>query len=162
MAAINGNMSAPAAATIEWFRARDIGLIPGDGFLPAGVCAVPDALITVLDRYGRLTLEQVLAPAIELAANGFPMYEGMLRSIVENAARLREWPTSAAVWLPNGEVPRPRTLMRTPATAATYRRILAEAASADIGASSLDGRVIASSEPIFTPLTSGTSVGAGR
>ena len=35
-------------------------------------------------------------------------------------------------------------------------------ASADSGASSLDGSVIASSVPILTPLTSATSVGAGR
>src|SRR5262249_58185536 len=39
-------------------------------------------------------------------------------------------PTSAAVWLPGGEVPRPRTVMRTPAMAATYRRIVAEAEAA--------------------------------
>jgi gamma-glutamyltranspeptidase / glutathione hydrolase len=38
-----------------------------------------------------------------------------------------EWPTSAAVWLPHGDVPRPRTLHRTPDVAATYRRIVAEA-----------------------------------
>src|SRR3990172_1828324 len=75
--AINGNTRAPAAATIEWVRDHGITLIPGDGFLPAGVPAVPDALITALDRYGRLALKDVLAPAIELAAHGFPVYEGM-------------------------------------------------------------------------------------
>src|SRR5262249_57581880 len=41
-----------------------------------------------------------------------------------------EWPTSAEIWLPGGEVPRPRSMMRTPKTAATYRRIVAEAEAA--------------------------------
>ncbi|HLJ61802.1 MAG TPA: gamma-glutamyltransferase family protein [bacterium] len=122
---IDGNTRAPAAATIEWFRARDIALIPGDGFLAAGVCAVPDALITVLDRYGRLTLEQVLAPAIELAAGGFPMYEGMLRSIVDHQERFRtEWPTSAALFLPGGAVPALGDTWRNPDLARTFERLV--------------------------------------
>ncbi|HLW60768.1 MAG TPA: gamma-glutamyltransferase family protein [bacterium] len=123
--AINGNMRAPAAATIEWFRGRGITLIPGDGFLPAGVCAVPDALITALHRYGTLTLEQVLAPAIELAAGGFPMYEGMLRSIEQCAGRFRaEWPTSAALFLPGGKPPGVGDTWRNPDLARTFERLV--------------------------------------
>jgi len=122
---IDGSMRAPAAATIEWFRARDIALIPGDGFLAAGVCAVPDALVTVLDRYGRLSLAQVLAPAIELAANGFPMYEAMRRSIVEHGDRFRrEWPTSAALFLPGGAPPALGDTWRNPDLARTFERLV--------------------------------------
>ena len=125
VAAVNGNTRAPRAATIEWFRGRGLTLIPGDGFLPAGVCAVPDALITVLDRYGRLTLEQVLGPALELAANGFPMYEGMRRSIVQHEARFRaEWPSSAALLLPGGQVPALGDTWRNPDLARTFERLV--------------------------------------
>jgi gamma-glutamyltranspeptidase/glutathione hydrolase len=124
VAAVNGNTRAPAAATIEWFRARGLTLIPGDGFLPAGVCAVPDALITVLDRYGRLTLEQVLGPAIELAANGFPMYEGMRRALVQHEARLREWPGSAALFLPGGRIPELGDAWKNPDLARTFERLI--------------------------------------
>ncbi|HLW46670.1 MAG TPA: gamma-glutamyltransferase family protein [bacterium] len=123
--AVNGNTRAPRAATMEWFRGRGLELIPGDGFLPAGVCAVPDALITVLDRYGRLTLEQVLAPALELVANGFPMYEGMRRAIVQHEARFRaEWPTSAALFLPGGQVPPLGDTWRNPDLARTFERLV--------------------------------------
>ncbi|MGH7752090.1 MAG: gamma-glutamyltransferase family protein [Gemmatimonadales bacterium] len=103
--AVNGNTRAPAAANIEWFRYRGIPLIPGDGFLPAGVCAAPDALITALDRYGTLTLAEALAPAIELAAEGFPMYEGMRARIAATALRVSEWPTTAALLTPGGRIP---------------------------------------------------------
>jgi gamma-glutamyltranspeptidase / glutathione hydrolase len=123
--ALNGNTCAPGAATIEWFRAQGITLIPGDGFLPAGVCAAPHALITALERYGRLTLEQVIAPAIELASAGFPMYEGMLRSVQENEVRFRaEWPTSAALFLPGGAVPRIGDAWRNPDLARTFERLV--------------------------------------
>jgi gamma-glutamyltranspeptidase/glutathione hydrolase len=123
--AINGNMRAPAAATIEWFRAHDVRLIPDDGFLPAGVCAVPDALITALDRYGRLTLAQVAAPAIELAAGGFPMYEGMRRSLEQSEPRLRgEWPSSGAVYLPGGRLPALGDTWRNPDLARTFERLV--------------------------------------
>lgn len=125
VAAVSGNTRAPGAATIDWFRERGLTLIPGDGFLPAGPCAVPDALITVLDRYGRLTLEQVLTPALELAANGFPMYEGMRRSIVQHEARFRaEWPTSAALFLPGGRVPELGDTWRNPDLARTFERLI--------------------------------------
>jgi len=124
VAAVNGNTRAPRAATIERFRDLGLTLIPGDGFLPAGVCAVPDALITVLDRYGRLTLEQVLGPAIELAANGFPMYEGMRRSIVQHEVRLREWPTSAVLFLPGGRIHELGDTWKNPDLARTFERLI--------------------------------------
>ncbi len=123
--AINGNMRAPAAATIEWFRTRGITLIPDDGFLPAGVCAVADALITALERYGHLSLNDVLAPAIELAAEGFPVYEAMHNLIVTHADRFRtEWPTSAALFLPGGEVPVLGQTWRNPDLARTFERLV--------------------------------------
>ncbi|MDR7428235.1 MAG: gamma-glutamyltransferase family protein [Armatimonadota bacterium] len=124
--AINGNTRAPAAATIEWFRERGMRLIPGDGFLPAGVPAAPDALITALQYYGRLTLGEVLAPAIELAAHGFPVYEGMRDGIAATAERFRrEWPSSAAIFLPGGRVPEVGETWRNPHLARTFERLVA-------------------------------------
>jgi gamma-glutamyltranspeptidase/glutathione hydrolase len=123
--AINGNMRAPRAATIEWFRSRGIDLIPGDGFLGAGVCALPDALITALDRFGRLSLADVAAPAIELASEGFPMYETMRNQIALHADRFRaEWPSSAALLLPGGQVPAVGDRWRNPDLARTFERLV--------------------------------------
>jgi gamma-glutamyltranspeptidase/glutathione hydrolase len=123
---IDGNTRAPAAATIEWFRSRGIPMIPGDGFLPAGVCPVPDALMTVLDRFGRLSLKQVAQPAIELAADGFPMYESLRWAILEDEARIRaEWPSSAALFLPDGRAPAIGETWRNPDLARTLERLVA-------------------------------------
>jgi gamma-glutamyltranspeptidase/glutathione hydrolase len=67
--------------------------------------AAADAWLTALARHGRLTLEEVLAPNIELA-EGFPVYPRLARAIALLEERLRAWPSSAAVFLPGGRAPR--------------------------------------------------------
>ncbi|HLJ59139.1 MAG TPA: gamma-glutamyltransferase [bacterium] len=66
--------------------------------------AAPDAWLTALARYGRLTLGEVLRPACELC-EGFPVFDRLARTIASLAPRLREWPASARVFLPNGRPP---------------------------------------------------------
>ncbi len=121
----------PAAAALEKFARLGCKQVPGTGLLPAVVPGAFDAWMVLLRDYGTLRLADVLEPAIGYAENGFPVLPRVASSIL--AAQdffLAEWPTSAAAWLPNGEVPRPRSLLRTPVIAATYRRILGEAAAA--------------------------------
>src|SRR5882724_2691477 len=121
----------PAAATLDCFARLGLKQVPGTGMLPAVVPGAFDAWMLLLRDYGTLRLDDVLAPAIGYAESGFPVLPRVASSIL--AAQnffAAEWPSSAAVWLPHGEVPRPRTLLRTPAVAATYRRVLAEAVAA--------------------------------
>src|ERR1700704_1006287 len=94
--AINGQGWAPRAATIDWFRSRNISLIPSDGFLPATVPAQFAAWCTALQRFGTSSLADVLGPSVEMAESGFPMYAGLRSGIARVADRfLAEWPTSA-------------------------------------------------------------------
>src|SRR5581483_11739581 len=111
-------------------RFASLGLkqVPGTGLLPAVVPGSFDAWMLLLRDYGTWTLADILAPAIGYAENGYPVLPRVAASIL--AAKdffTKEWPSSAAVWLPHGEEPRPRALHRTPDTAATYRRFVAEA-----------------------------------
>jgi gamma-glutamyltranspeptidase/glutathione hydrolase len=103
---ISGQGPAPAAASCE--RMAELcgdGLIPPDGYLPAAVPAAIDAWCRLLEHFGTRRLSEVLAPARRLAESGFPMYP-FLRGIVALMAQRfeREWPTSAAVYLPLREV----------------------------------------------------------
>ncbi len=75
--AVNGNTVAPRAATIEWFRARDVSLIPMAGVLAAGPSAAPHALLTILARFGTRSFAEVVEPALELAEGGFPMHPAL-------------------------------------------------------------------------------------
>lgn len=111
--AINGNTAAPQRATIDWFAGQNFSLIPGEGLLAAGVPAAFDALITALDRFGTMTLAEVLQPALALANHGFPMHPGLRGpsdylpwSIWHNAGKFQaEWPTSARLYLPRERLP---------------------------------------------------------
>ena len=75
--AINGNMMAPARATIAHYRSLGVELIPGAGLLAAGVPAAFDALVTALRDFGTRSLAEVIEPALELASDGFPMHVGL-------------------------------------------------------------------------------------
>ncbi|MDJ0608844.1 MAG: gamma-glutamyltransferase family protein [Kiloniellales bacterium] len=123
-----GQGVAPAAATIGRFRDLGLRLVPGTGLLPAMVPGAFDAWMQLLRDYGTLELEEVLAPAIGYAEEGFPLVARGVEAIWPVAGLFeKEWPSSAAVWLPDGRPPRPGARFATPAIAATYRRILEEA-----------------------------------
>jgi len=104
--AISGQGTAPEKATLRFFEQNRIDLIPGDGFLPATVPASFDVWITLLTRFGTMPLRQVIAPAIRLAEQGFPTYPTLHESIQANATLfLKQWPSTARIYLPNRKVP---------------------------------------------------------
>src|SRR5438105_8547638 len=119
-----GQGTAPRSATIDAFRDRGLALIPGTGLLPAVVPGAFGGWLLLLERFGTWRLADVLEFAIGFAEDGFPVIPSITRIIrqVEDVFRT-EWPSSAEVFLP---APEPGTLFRSPAVAATYKRILAE------------------------------------
>jgi len=116
--------TAPAAATIERFHELGHELIPGTGVLAACVPGAFDGWMLLLRDFGTLEPADVLEFAIGYAENGYPVVPGITMTIERAAELLRTWPASAELYLP---APRPGTLFRNPALAATYRRILDEA-----------------------------------
>ncbi|WP_116652963.1 gamma-glutamyltransferase family protein [Pelagibacterium sediminicola] len=125
---ISGQGPSPARATLEHFRKLGLDLVPGTGLLPACVPGAFGAWLTVLRDHGTAELEDVLLPAIHYAENGHPIVPrisntiGTMRQLFET-----HWPSSAELYLPNGEVPQAGKLFRNPQVAALYRSILDEA-----------------------------------
>ncbi len=126
-----GQGVAPAGATIEHYRREGLDLVPGTGLLAAVVPGAFDAWMQILRDYGTMTLAEVMMPAINYARNGYPLITGVTNAIAGVAELfLKEWPTSAAVYMPDGKVPAPGTLFTNRALADTYARILREASAA--------------------------------
>ncbi len=118
--------------TIEWCRQNGIDLIPGDGFLPACVPSTLDTLCLILARFGTLRFSDVAAPAIELAEQGYPVYDELAETITNLQELFRDrYPSSAQVYLPGGIPPLPRSVLRNPDWAATLRRLCQAEAAAD-------------------------------
>jgi gamma-glutamyltranspeptidase / glutathione hydrolase len=132
VSAINGNTAAAQRATPKWFVEQGFKLIPGDGLLAAGVPAAFGALVTALERFGTMTLEQVATPAMELARDGFPMHPGLRGpsdylafSIYHQQDKFRDrWPTSAQLYLPQDKVPEVGDVFRNAELAHTFARLL--------------------------------------
>src|SRR3954454_9226026 len=128
---ICGQGPAPAGATIAHYRSLGLDLVPGTGLLAACIPGMLDTWMLLLRDYGTMSVADVLTPAISYAANGHPLVERVNATIatVEDLFR-RHWPTSAAVYLPNNQVPETGTLFTNTTLAETYGRILREAESA--------------------------------
>src|SRR5262244_1004340 len=128
---ICGQGPAPAGATIAAFRKLGLDMVPGTGLLAACVPGMFDTWMQLLRDYGTMRIEEVLAPAIFYAREGHPLVERANATIKTVEKLFREhWPTSAAVYLPNGKVPETGTLFTNRAIADTYARVLREAETA--------------------------------
>ncbi|WP_375570859.1 gamma-glutamyltransferase family protein [Seohaeicola saemankumensis] len=118
----------PAGATIEHYRSEGLEVIPGDGLLATVIPGAWDGWMLMLRDYGRLSLRDVLEPAIFYAAKGHPVLPRVAATIAGLADFFRdEWPTSHETWLPGGAAPAPWSNVTNPALAETWTRILAEA-----------------------------------
>ena len=119
---------APAGATIAHYKAEGLDVIPGDGLLATVIPGAWDGWMLMLRDYGRLSLREVLEPAIYYAQHGHPVLPRVSATIAGLAEFFRdEWPTSYATWMPNGTAPAPWSNVTNPDLAATWTRILAEA-----------------------------------
>jgi gamma-glutamyltranspeptidase/glutathione hydrolase len=116
---------------LEAFAALDLDLIPATGFLPAVVPGSFGAWCVLLRDYGTWELADVMAFAIGYAERGVPLVPRIPATIAGvRPLFLEEWPTSAAIWLPGGDVPAVDKLFANPALAATWQRLLREAVGA--------------------------------
>jgi gamma-glutamyltranspeptidase/glutathione hydrolase len=123
-----GQGVAPAGASIAEFSRRGITTIPGQGPLAATVPGCVDAWLLMLRDHGRLRLEEVLAPAIRYASEGFPIYNHFASVVEQSAEKFRrKWPASAAVYLNQGDVPKVGGVFRNPTLAATYSALVSYA-----------------------------------
>lgn len=119
------NLSAAGAAA----RALDASTLTADQ-LDTGVKAgvVPGLFggwIALLQRFGTLSLAEVLEPAIGYAENGHPLEPSVAAAIRGAEADFREHPSSAAVFLPGGRLPEAGENFRMPDLARTMRRLVA-------------------------------------
>ncbi|MCK2219822.1 gamma-glutamyltransferase family protein [Actinomadura sp. ATCC 31491] len=126
-----GQGVAPAAATIEKYAELGLAVVPGTGLLAATVPGAFGGWMLLLERWGTWRLADVLAPAIHYAEHGVPVLERISATIASvEGLFTADWPTSAATWLPGGQVPAPGSKLANPVLAATYRRVVAEAEAA--------------------------------
>ncbi|SMD45305.1 gamma-glutamyltranspeptidase / glutathione hydrolase [Aquiflexum balticum DSM 16537] len=98
--AINAMGIAPTGATVEFFKEKDMPYPPEFGPLAATTPGTPGGLMTMLAEYGTMSLEQVLAPAMQMA-KGYPIEAQAANMIEKGKDQIKQWPYSKKVFLPH-------------------------------------------------------------
>jgi gamma-glutamyltranspeptidase/glutathione hydrolase len=121
---IVGQGWAPSGASIDWYLARNKTL-DGAGLDPAVVPGALHAALTVLERWGTMSFEDVAGQAIAYAEHGFPMRQSTARAIQNQRKFFEQWPGNKAYWLkPDGSAYRPGETIKLPTLARTLTRMV--------------------------------------
>lgn len=121
---------APAAATPDMF--------PDEDTKNTGIRSplVPGALagwLMALERFGTMDRATVFAPAISYARDGFPVTITNNRFMSASVDRVREWETSRAAYLHDGEAPKAGSILKQPDLARTFEAFVEGGADALYG-----------------------------
>ncbi len=116
----NGTGAAPYAATRERYLPDGI---PMKGILSVSVPGLLNSWLDVHEKHGVLSLAQCLAPAMDLADNGFPVTHVLSRAIASDSL-LCQFPTSQAVFAPNGRPLQPGEICYQRDLARTFQTII--------------------------------------
>lgn len=131
---INGSGRSPSGQTLEQFKAKlpaGATSLPPVGPLPVTIPGTVDAWFELHARYGRLPMEQVLAPAIRYAREGHPVAPVIAmyldRGLKNYEVQLKRTPfdfaNARATYFANGRAPRPGEMFRNPDLAKTLEAI---------------------------------------
>ncbi|MCB0667929.1 MAG: gamma-glutamyltransferase, partial [Saprospiraceae bacterium] len=132
--AINALGVAPTGATPEFFLEKGMKYPPQFGPLAAVTPGTPGGLMTMLAEYGTMSLEQVLAPALQMA-DGYPIEAQLCRGIEHYQDTIKQWPYSKKVFLPHlgnkgGEGPKPGELFVQADLKETLEKLIAAESAA--------------------------------
>ena len=106
--AVDFREKAPRKATEKMYQDEKGGVVPGlstDGALASGVPGMVKGVLEIQEHYGKLTRQQVMAPAIELADEGVPVRHHLAVSLEEQQTLLAKYPATAAIFLHSDGTP---------------------------------------------------------
>jgi gamma-glutamyltranspeptidase/glutathione hydrolase len=121
---IVGQGWAPKAVDVDWYLSRNKTL-EGAGLDPAVVPGALHAALTVLEKWGTMSFEEVAAPGIAYAEHGFPMRNSTAQAIQRQLKFFESWPGNKQYWLkPDGSQYKPGETIKLPALARTLKRMV--------------------------------------
>src|SRR5436309_8859831 len=124
---INALGVAPTGATPEFYRSHNYKYPPEYGPLAAVTPGTPGGVMVMVAEFGKLSLKEDLAPAIEMA-DGYPIERQAADTIERQKTRLKQWPYSKALFLTHlgsrREAPEAGEMFRQPDLAATLRKLV--------------------------------------
>jgi gamma-glutamyltranspeptidase/glutathione hydrolase len=122
---INALGVAPTGATPEYFQSKGMPYPPEYGPLAATTPGTPGGIMVMLAEYGKLSLAEVLAPAIDMA-DGYPVEQQHVNTATRQRDWLMKWPESRRILLPRSgdRPPEAGEIFKQPDLAATLRKLV--------------------------------------
>lgn len=120
---LNASGRSPQSLTLDYFIDNGYSAIPARGVLPLSVPGAVDGWFEMHEKLGRLPMQQILAPAIAYAEEGFPVTEVIAYYFERNAEVLKNQPGFSEVFLTDGRPPQKGKRFKNPDLANSYRLI---------------------------------------
>lgn len=120
---LNGSGRSAKSLTRQWFIDNGHSKIPSHGPLPVTVPGAVDGWFMLHDRFGKLPMSEVLAPAINYAENGFPVSQLIAYYWNRSVPLLSKWPGFSEQFTINGKAPKEGEIWRNPNLANTLSAI---------------------------------------
>lgn len=123
---LNGSGRAPKSLSIDYFMDKGMKHVPFYGPLPVSVPGCVDGWFKLHDKFGQLSIKDILQPAIDYGRNGFPVSEVIAYEMASNYNGLQDQPGFAQTYMPSGKPPIKGEVFKNPDLANTYERIAKE------------------------------------
>ncbi|HYL98327.1 MAG TPA: gamma-glutamyltransferase [Blastocatellia bacterium] len=119
--ALNASGRAPKALSIHYFKSKGITKMPETGMGSITVPGAFDGWCTLRDKYGTMSLSDLLQPAIDTAENGYPVMEKAAEEWSFGVDELKKDPAAGENYLIDGRSPKPGEIFRQKNLARTLR-----------------------------------------
>jgi gamma-glutamyltranspeptidase/glutathione hydrolase len=116
---LNASGRSPKSLTLAEFRKRKHKQVPKFGPLPISVPGCVDGWFELHNRFGKLPMSDVLAPAVGYAREGFPVSETIAHHWQRGGSVFAKYPGFKETFLPGGRAPRTGELFRNEGLANT-------------------------------------------
>ena len=127
---LNASGWAPGQLTPEFLKQKGISNMPQSGIYSVTVPGAVDGWDKLLRRFGKKKLSTVLAPAMHVAQEGFPVTEIFASYWAASEKKLSRNPETRATFLPNDHAPQTGEVFRNPDLAESLRQIARHGPSA--------------------------------
>jgi gamma-glutamyltranspeptidase/glutathione hydrolase len=120
---LNASGHSPYSLTLDEFKKRGLTTIPTYGLLPISTPGCVDGWFALHKKFGNLNMQQILAPAINYARNGFPLADEAAYYFNEAYAANANNKNFAQLYFPNGKVPQRGDIFKNVQLANTLSKI---------------------------------------
>lgn len=123
---LNASGRSPKSLTLEYFKKEGYDRIPSYGPLPVSVPGCVDGWFELHKKFGNLSMQDILQPAINYAKNGFPVTELISYYWQGNARYLQRFPNFKEIFMPGGRTPQKGEIFKNPYLAETLSELASQ------------------------------------